>query len=319
MPQLLKFGKPTGDAERATQTTLDTIEVTPQLVGAIKCPPFQREVRINQKVVRLTEEVRRTGVLPGILTLGVLDGATYIVDGQHRLNAFLQAGIPVGYADVRMHYFNSMGEMANEFVQLNSQLVRLRPDDILKGLEQSNIYLQRIRRRCPYIGYSALRRGANAPVLSMATMLRMWAGTRTDAPVMWASAVMVADQLDDAETDMAIEFLTVCYEAWRRDVEYSRLWGALNLSLCGWLWRHVVRAEMAKSKARSDRLTLDQFKRGMMALSAAQDYLEWLVGRSHAEINRAPGYNRVKTILAARYMQDQKSKLRLPSPSWAKS
>ena len=316
---LLKFAKPSGDAERATQTTLDTIELTPQMVAAIKIPPFQREVRINQKVSRLTEDIRRTGVFPGILTLGILDGATYIVDGQHRLNAFLAAGIPVGYADVRMHYFNSMAEMANEFVQLNSQLVRLRPDDILKGLEQSNVFLQRIRRRCDYVGYSALRRGARAPVLSMSTLLRVWAGTRGDIPVMWTTAVMVADQLDDSETDMLVEFLGVCYDAWHRDVEYTRLWGALNLSLCGWLWRHVVRAEIAKSKTRSDRLTLDQFKRGMMALSASQDYLEWLVSRTHAEVNRAPAYNRIKTILAARYMQDQKSKLRLPQPSWAKS
>ena len=65
-------------------------------------------------------------------------------------------------------------------------------------------------------------------------------------------------------------------------------------------------------------LTIEQFKRGMMALSANSEYLEWLVGRRLSDHDRAPAYSRIKAILAARYAQDQKAKLRLPSPAWAR-
>src|SRR5262245_58856404 len=296
---ILKLQKLTGDAERATKTTMDTIEVTPKLVASWKNPPFQRPLHINTKVKHLIEEVRRDGIIPGILTLGVLDGEVYIVDGQHRLNAFLQANLPLAYADVRWHYLDTMAAMAAEFVRLNSCLVRLRPDDILKGLEQSNPFLRKIRMKCPYVGYDVIRRTQHAPVLSMSTFLRVWFGTRAESPVLWGSAILVAEQLDEAETDAAIEFVQTCFEAWHRDVEYAKLWSSLNLILCGWLWRNVVRADQ-KSKngySRSTRMSIDQFKRGMMSLSASSDYLEWLVGRRISDHDRAPAYHRMKAIL----------------------
>lgn len=321
MTHLRLTPKLSGDAERATKTTLDTIEITGRLVGSWKSPPFQRTLTINQKVKHLIEEVRRDGVIPGVLTLGILDDVVYVVDGQHRLNACLQADLPVAYADVRWHYFDSMAAMAAEYVRINTPLVRLRPDDVLKGLEQSNVYLKRIRSKCPYIGYDVVRRTQHSPVLSMSTFLRVWFGTRAESPVLWGSALMVAEQLDDQETDAAIEFIQTCFEAWHRDVEYSKLYGSLNLILCGWLWRNVVKATQPKQKkgiSRCDKMTIDQFKRGMMSLSAASDYLEWLVGRRISDHDRAPAYGRMKSILVNRYLQDQKSKLRLPQPAWTR-
>lgn len=315
---IYKFSRPTDPAEKATQTTLDTIEITPKLVAAWKSPPFQRPIRENQKVLRLVDEVRRDGVLPGILTLGVLDDQVHVVDGQHRLHAFLKADVAVAYADVRTHYLTSMAAMAAEFVRLNSQLVRLRPDDILKGLEQSNVWLQRIRKRCPFVGYDGIRRGATSPVLSMSQMLRVWAGTKSEVPAPFHSALPIAEQLDEVDTARLTDFLLACFEAWHRDVEYAKLWGSLNLLLCGWLWQTVVLGPAGTGQSRSNRLTIDQFKRGMMSLSASTDYLEWLVGRNASERDRAPAYQRLKTILASRYLADHKSKLKLPSPPWAR-
>src|SRR5262245_36659944 len=118
----LKLARLSGEAERRTQTTLDTIEIDKNLARAWKAPPFQREVRVNQKVLALVDQLKREGVLPGILTLGVLDGETYLVDGQHRRHAFYLADLPLVYADVRTHHFTSMGAMAAEYVRLNSAL-----------------------------------------------------------------------------------------------------------------------------------------------------------------------------------------------------
>lgn len=316
MAQLMKLVKPTGAAERATQTTLDTIEITTHLINSWKSPPFQRELRASSRVLCLGAEIAKSGVLPGIITLGVLDSRVYIVDGQHRLHAFILSAAPLAYADVRVHYFTSMADMASEYVALNSALVRLRPDDILKGLEQSNAQLQKIRAKCPYIGYDVVRRGsANSPVLSMSVVIKVWVGARGDVPALQHSAITSLDQLTSDETDALIDFLQVCFEAWHRDHEYARLWGSLNLILCAWLWRRVVAAD--GKAGRATKLTRDQFKRGLLSLSASADYLDWLVGRNPNERDRSPGYVRIRTIFASRYLADVGTKLVLPAPPWA--
>lgn len=51
----LRLASLTGEAEKATKTTVDTIEITPKIAASWKSPPFQREVQINQKVKRLTD------------------------------------------------------------------------------------------------------------------------------------------------------------------------------------------------------------------------------------------------------------------------
>ncbi len=317
---MMKLVKPTGEAERATQTTLDTIEITRKLVTSWKVPPFQRDVRVNAQVSRLIEDLQKTNVIPGTITLGVLDGERYIVDGQHRLHAFISADLPIAYADVRTHYFKTMGDMAQEFVNLNSQLVKLRPDDILKGLEQSNKHMQDLRRKCPYVGYDAIRRGPSSPVVSMGALLRVWFGSRPDVPSNSShSSTKCADMLDDQETTDMIKFLQLCFEAWRRDKEYQKLWGSLNLCLCAWLYRRVVLGPAGKGQSRSTKLTAEQFKRGLLALSADMNYVDYLVGRNLGDKDRAPAYNRMKGIMAKRHLEETGQKLLLPSPTWAHS
>ena len=316
----MRLVKPTGEAERATQTTLDTIEITPKMAASWKAPPFQREFRMNPRVMLVAEEIAATGVIPGVITLGVLDSQIYIVDGQHRLNAFQHADIVLAYADVRTHFFKTMAAMSKEYVLLNSALNRMRPDDILKGEEEGNVHLQKIRKLCPYVGYDAVRRGGNTPVLSMSTVLRCWNGSRPDVPTNGGvGAAMVAAELDTTDTTVLCEFLALAFTAWRRDPEYWPLWGSLNLVLCMWLYRRVVIGAAGTGLSRSKKLDVDQFRRGLTALSADKGYIEYLVGRRLCERDRVPAYNRMKAIFAQRYAEDTKQKLLLPQPAWAHS
>jgi len=313
----MKIIKPSSTSEKQTRTTVDTVELSQKLVASWKSPPFQRDLKINAKVIAVSEEIRHSGgVIPGILTVGVLDSETYVVDGQHRLAAWLQTGLPTGYADVRTHWFESLGDMANEFVRLNSSLVKLRPDDILRGFEPSTISLQRIRRKCNFIGYDMVRRSEKAPVLSMSVFIRTWMGSKTDVPAP-ANTTVALNSLDETETTAAIEFIGLCFEAWRRDPENSRLWSSLNLILCSWLYRRLVLGEKISSQSRIAKFTKEEFRKCLMSLSADPMYLDYLVGRNVSDRDRAPSYQRVKTIFQHRYFTETNKKIQLPMPTWS--
>jgi hypothetical protein len=313
----VRLVKPSSPSEKQTRTTVDTVELTRALVSSWRLPKFQRELKVNAKVLALAEEIKQNGgVLPGMLTIGVFEGKPYKVDGQHRIEAWGLSGLDVGYADVRTHYFDSMADMALEYVRLNSSLVKLRPDDIMRGLESSTPALQRIRRHCPFIGYDMIRRSELGPVLSMSVFVRTWVGSRPDVPHTTMAAVEAVSNLDVDETTHAIAFITICEEAWGRDREYARLWGALNLSLCAWLYRRIVLSQSSALK-RATSYSADDFRKGMMALSAEPTYLDWLVGRNSGERDRAPAFARMKILLHRRYLADTDKKPLLPSPAWA--
>src|SRR5665213_337993 len=179
----LAIVKPKSPSEKKTHTVVDTILVTQDIVKQWKSPGFQRPVKENDKVLALAEDLKRdSGVWPGIITLGILDNETYIVDGQHRRAAFVISKMEEGYTDVRFLYCSSMGQMGEEFVSLNSQLVRMQPDDMLRGLEDSLPLLRKIREACPFIGYDSVRRGPSAPVVSMASALWQWKGSAFEVP-----------------------------------------------------------------------------------------------------------------------------------------
>jgi len=314
----IKLVKPSSNEEKHTHTVLDTIELTPKLIAAWKSPPFQRELKINAKVQQCGEEIKQAGgVLPGVITIGVLDGQVYTVDGQHRIAGWLHSGMETGYADVRTHWFNTMAEMAAEYVTLNSPLVRMRPDDILHGMEASSPHLQRIRRKCGFVGYDLVRRSERAPVVSMSAFLRLWTGSRHDAPTNSGSGMAALGEMDENETTHAIDFLGVCFEAWRRDHEYARLWGTLNLSLSAWLYRRMVLGERVVANTRFARFSKDDFRKCLLGLSAEAAYLEYLVGRNNSAEHRPPTYQRIKAIFQKRYLAETGKPAKLPSPPWA--
>ncbi len=310
----LSIVKPKTAPQRATQTTMDTIAVTPEQVNGWKNPPFQRPLKVNARVKEIAEQIRGNEVVPGIITLGVLSGDKYLLDGQHRREAFLISGVQTGYCDVRVHHFESMADMGREFVQLNSRISTLRPDDILRGMEGSVEALAFIRRECPFVGYDMIRRGPTSPLLSMSLLLRSWYAARAEVPSSTGhSAMSIVESITMDSATLLVRFLKIAHNAWGRDQEYQRLWSSLNMAIVMWLYKRVVLDEDKRYSGIDDRM----FAKGMMSLSADNGYLSWLVGRMLNDRDRSPGYSRIKTIMARRFEQEIGNKMRLPQPGWA--
>lgn len=316
---LFKIVKPQTPTEKKTRTVVDTIMVTPATLEKWKSPPFQRPVKQNEKVRALAEELKRDGgVWPGIITLAILDGVIYLIDGQHRKEAFTLSGLAEGFTDVRTHYVNTPAEMGEEFVRLNSQLVRMRPDDILRGLEQSIDGLRKLRSHCPFIGYDSIRRGANSPVVGVSLVLRAWRGSMSEVPGTGGagmSASIIAESMETKEYENLIEFLNLALGAFGRDAQYGRLWSGLNLITCMWLYRRLVLHPETSSKVQP--VTRELFKKCLMSVSANSDYVDWLYGRNVGERDRTPAYNRLKAIFVTRLQTETNRKIYLPQPPWA--
>lgn len=315
------IGLNTKRAPRAVASEMDTVFLTPSIIDKWTIPPFQRPLRINAKVQALAEEMVRNSVsIKGVLTLGKLksDDRTFLVDGQHRVEAFRISGIKEIIADIRIVHFLSMGDMAEEFVELNSHLVRMKPDDLLRGLEPTHTVLRHIREECKFIGYENIgRTSSGAPVVGMSTVIRCWLGSATETPnVSKGTALMLLPQLDEVSAEQLIAFMQAAYQAWGRDHEYRRLWSSLNLSMTMWMWRVcVLRRE--KGQKRHTHFTAAQFKACMMAMSASPDYTMWLQGRIMGDRDRNPCYMRLKAIFTRRLAQETGVKARFPQPAWA--
>ncbi len=304
-------------APKSVRSQMDTVLITPDVVAQWKVPPFQRPLRVNDKVRALSEELKHNGgVMPGVITLGRIGGTTYIVDGQHRREAFILATLPEAYADVRLCDFDSLADMGEEFVKLNQAIVRMRPDDILRGLEGVIPGLSALRKACPYVSYDQVRRGDHrSPVVSMSAVLRCWSCSRMEVPASSSSsAVALARDMPEEEWRQLTKFLDLAHGSWGRDPEYYRLWGTLNMTICMWLYRRTV---IGTYSGKSVRLTTQQFSRCLMALSASEEYLSWLVGRNLSERDRSPCYGRVRSVLAKRLAEEEPGKqLYFPSPAW---
>lgn len=302
-------------APKSVQSKTEAVILTRDAIDSWNAPPFQRPLRMNAKVMELAEGMKSGGgILPGILTLGVLDGHKYLVDGQHRIEAFKVSGLEEVYCEIRMCHFDTMADMADEFVTLNSKLVNMRPDDILRGLEATSTGLMALRAACNFVGYDMIRRGTTAPIVSMSAVLRCWAGAAQEVPSSsYVSAASLAKAFTSEDAAKLAQYLNTAHGAWGRDSEYYRLWGTLNLSLTMWLWRHLV---MEKYSAKSVTITVQQFAKCMMSLSASSEYLDWLVGRGLSERDRGPCYSRIRSIFSARLEQETGKKAPLPSPAW---
>jgi hypothetical protein len=314
----LKLIKPTTDAQLTTHTTTDTLEVTPDVVRSWELPPFQRDLKVTDRLIDIAKEIKaNSGVIPGVITLGVLENIRYKVDGQHRLEAFLQSECLVGYCDVRILYFKTMAEMAAEYYRLNSRIVNMKPDDYLKALESENTALAKLRKRCPFIGYGMIRRNDKGPILSMSAVLRGWNLASKDTPSGGGCATTdIAKTLSVDDVDQLGAFLTAAITAWGRDREYMRLWGGLNLTLCMWLYRRLV---IEQYSTKTPKLTNEQFGKCLMAVSADSLYLNYLQGRQLSHEHRSPTYNKLKQIFAGRIEVDTGKKPQLPQPSWTSS
>lgn len=312
------------DAPKASQSRMETVILSSKEAESWCIPPFQRPLHVNEKVRAVGEKIKTTQEIEGVLTLGRIakDPTVWIVDGQHRIEAFKISGLPEVIADIRFCQFDTMAEMACEFVHLNSALVRMRPDDILRGLETTVLALQMIRKSCEFVGYDNIRRGSvSSPVLGMSAVLRCWNGSAGETPTSNAagqSVAQIAEAMDATSVSNLIAFLSTAHAAWGRDPEYFRLWGSLNLTICMWMWRRLV-IDRDRGVKRSVVLTIGQFKQCLMSISADGHYLDWLVGRMLSDRDRGPCYAKVKTIFARRLMDESKHKKKpmFPQPAWA--
>ena len=314
---VLKVVQPARKINKATRTRVDTILVTPQSIGEWALPPFQRPLNVNEKVRALALQIKDDdGVIPGVLTIGMLDRKRYLLDGQHRREAFLLSGCVEGYTDVRYAEFDTMAEMGVEFVNLQSQLVRMRPDDVLRGLEASVEGLAIVREKCPFVGYDQVRRnGKSGAVLSMSAALRCWSMSAAEVPTgSGDSAAHVAQKFTVDDAREMVLFLNVAFKAWGRDSEYWRLWANLNLLICMWVYRRTV---ITQWSPRTPKLTRDQFMGALMALSADSTYLSWLIGRNVGERDRSPCYQRIKSLMVRRISEEMGKKIVFPAPPWA--
>jgi len=310
-------------ARKDDRSYMDTLLVTPDTLEGWTVPPFQRPVRVNEKVRTMAEELKQNGgVISGILTLGrVGKGSTvYIIDGQHRIEAFRISSLREFLADVRMCHFDTMAEAADEFVRLNSSLVRMRPDDMLRGMEPSIPSLQKIRKECDFVGYDQIRRGPSNPVVSMSGLLRSWISSQYDTPSTGSMGgiAALADQMDELSAEQLCQFLAVARAAWGRDVENYRLWGNLNLALSMWLWRRLVIDRDRSGSKRYEVISVAQFKQCLMSVSADRDYVDWLQGRRLDDRDRAQGFARLKAIFVKRLRTESGSTKtpQLPQPPW---
>lgn len=308
------------EAPKAFRSKMDTIIFDRAENDQWRVPPCQRQLRVNEKVKSVVEELKHNGgVLPGIITLGKIgeEPTTYIVDGQHRLEAFKISGLKEAIADVRICNFESLGELAKEFVRLQKSLVSMRPDDVLRGLEFSTPAIKRIRDQCEFVGYDYVRRNPSSPIIGMSVVLRCWMGSAPETPSgSIGSTQDLAERITD-EQDLIV-FLLTAHSAWGRDPEFVRLWGSLNLMLCMWLYRRLV-LDRDRSLKRAVILNVAQFKQCLMALSADSNYLDYLVGRMASQRDRAPTYRRIRDIFVSRVMVDSKNGKRppaLPRPPW---
>jgi len=308
------------------KTDMDTRLLTPGDFDQWQRPRFQRPVRVNAKVIEYSNGLKQSkGIMAGVLTLGQLpdDPSIYIVDGSHRIEAAKLSELAEFLADVRVMQFKTMAEMAKEFVRLNQQLVRMRPDDILRGLEENVPAMRLLREECPMIGYDNVRRNtSSSPVVSMSALLRCWFGSNNETPTSAnLNVIEIAEQLDDREIQNIVGFMTAAYAAWRNDPEYYRLWANLNLTMCMWMYRQCVLRQDGK-KGKSLTLNLSQFGKCLMSVSAAPQYVDWLMGRNIGDRDRSPCYTRLKTIFIKRLIEENYAcakKPMFPSPEWHRS
>lgn len=297
----------------AVRSKMETIRLTQDLVKTWAAPPFQRPLRENDKVRMLAEEIKHNSCcLPGVLTIGIVGRQWYIVDGQHRVLAYTLSGLGEAYADVRICTFDNMAEMGEEFVNLNSSIVKMKPDDVLRGLEGTIPALVYIRRHCDFVGYDNIRRNVKAgPIVGMSTVIRCWFASAAECPTSNASAITIAKGMTDDDAAQAVQFLNCAQGAWGRDPEYFRLWSSVSLTVSMWLWRRTVLSQ----HGRVTRLTIPQFAKGLMALTSG-NYIDWLVGKHMGDRDRSPCYSRVKSTFVNRLSEDLGKKPILPAPVW---
>ncbi len=306
---------------KSVRSKMDTLILTAEIIDGWSHPPFQRPLKVNERVRNIANELTQNGgVIDGVLTLATIMGedTVYLLDGQHRIEAMRISTLPKCIADVRICQFDTMAEMGDEFVKLNSAIVKMNPDDVLRAMEGNVPIIHNIREACPFVGYANVRRGGVAKsVLSMSAALKLWLGSARETPSLpTTSAIASAREIPASSAQDLIRFLSLARQAWGGEAQNFRLWTSLNLGLCMWLYRKLL-MDKDRGLKRYVVLNPDLFKKCLMSVAANADYVDWLVGRALSERDRAPCYARLKAIFIQRLrLELHTDKVMMPQPPW---
>ena len=288
--------------------------------NSYELPAAQRPLTLNRKVVELASTLRAasTPCLHGTIVIGIVDGRMYIIDGQHRLRAIEESGVPEVLILVAYEFLDSIEDVGRRFVELNEHLVRMMTDNILNGYIASSEALTYIMEHCRFIGTSQIRRSdRSGPMVSLSLMLRCWYGSANDTPSGSAglSALEIARTMQVGDARNLVAFSDAAFTAFGRESPNKPLWSALNLTLCMWLFRQTV----LDATGRVTPLNIANFRAGLRGLAASTDYIDFLVQRKLDPTNRRVTYERLAKLFASRIRQDRDHPLRtvrLPQPEW---
>lgn len=316
MPGLRALPSSVSKDDRAT---MQTMLITPDKLAEWPLPGLQRPLGLSKKVRDAAEAMQleaaqdaeeACATIDGVITLGKVGGKTYLVDGQHRLHGafawaarelLVHGGVLVKQAlvDVRVRQFETMSELAEAFVHLNSQLNPTKPDDIMRSLAHTNEHLHAIEEALPFVGYDLTGANKKTKLLSMSAAIRTWFGSGGLVPANGPTALEIVKKYLNAEqADAMIDFYEACVGAGWQNEAFRRLWSTLNLGVCMWLWRRTVLGETVRYQQGGQKpmvLTRDQFVLCMRSLLNTE-YLDWLQGRSLRYQDRMPCYSHVKDL-----------------------
>jgi hypothetical protein len=299
------------------KTQMETKLLSLEELDSWVLPPFQREEQQTKKVIEFAEMLKQNGgMIGGVIHLGLLRGETapiYLVDGQQRRSACHLSERDTFIADTSLKVYDSMVEMAEDFRKVNSRLVPLKPDDLLRACEVTHAPIAQLRKDCPFVGYGNIRRQESSPVLSMSAALKSWFGSGLQTPGATGQAINMLDQFTDTQRQLLTVFLLMAYHAWGVDKTNARLWSNPNLTMCMYLYRKL----MLEPNNRRGAVPGEMFGKCLMSVSANSSYYDWLQGRHLRERDRSPCYKRLRFIFAERLTKEYGGKtFRMPSPSW---
>jgi len=301
--------------------------LTPAIIKAWEAPTCQRPLSINKNVKALTSIMLNPYVnMPGTILLGIWNGKTYLIDGQHRGYAFLQTNRPTIDALVEIHHYvdGPAGEVAMslEYIERNKQLVVRKADDTLRAMEAFTPMLRTLRDNCPFVAYSRIHSSGSTVrrMISMSNLLRYWTCAGNEAPATFATAEQIAKTLTQEQVDTITPFLNMCLAAWGYDKENDDMWCQLNMTVTMWLYRHTV-LDTGSALARITKISPETFQRCLVATSVDTDYCLWLnaIKKKAFTDSRSACLRRLREIFAkvlCSVTGMKRSNLRMPQPDW---
>jgi hypothetical protein len=295
--------------------------ITREAISAWVRPPFQRTVSNSKGLRKAANQIRQDGWLPAVIYLGILDGKTYLVDGHHRIQAFIASGIEKMIVPVIVRYYENgirgLRDMCQDFVLHSRHIRNPTASDMLRALEGVNDHIKKIRAECPFVGYEKFWKGEDSPILPMAHVVRIVVASRIETlGTGTGNAVDRTETLTGAETHRVISFLNSARQAWGCGIETKYLWSPINLILCFWFFQRMVKGPGIKEKQAS--LTAAQFHNCLHALGTNKAYLNLLISNRGRQLHipevRVPLCKEVMVTFKKRLKGEGTNQYYMPTP-----